>query len=423
MNAVNWLKRRVSLSSNTSPVPTTTNQHTPPPTNSSAPNHIASASVNPAHITRATPLQSRMSSQANGAPLLVAQHDIIDPTSPLSILAATSKLTTFPYGELQALNARMSMEAARLNGINPLSINGLHGMNGVNGVHGIHGLGGHENGCRQPAKQSKGRNPKKPTGSIRVSPLAKPLLPSAISSASSSDSSSQMMIPLAPIPSNLQPPPMPTGRPLAKPRNITMPLIPNPKPLTMSHSKSASLSSTQNTRSSKRLKTSHPTKTVTPIAPIPPIPPLPPLTKVTKPAPQGKSKAVPVSGKEAKKRILPVRQGHIDILDGEISLLSTPQRLDSTTPISLSDTPRPSLLRTLPQSHPRRRLDPLHPNNSLRTLHLNHNPRPKHLPQRHPSQIHRIRPSHCSPPHNRSFSTSRVRPPSRRDIPKSPSSS
>jgi hypothetical protein len=52
-----------------------------------------------------------------------------------------------------------------------------------------------------------------------------------------------------------------------------------------------------------------------------------------------------------KKRVLPVRQGHIDILDGEISLLSTPQRLDSKSYLTSHLTHRPSILRNFPQSH------------------------------------------------------------------------
>jgi hypothetical protein len=102
----------------------------------------------------------------------------------------------------------------------------------------------------------------------------------------------------------------------------------------VSHTKSASLSSTLNTRSSKRLKTSHPTQPTLP----PFIPPRPPkVAAAAQPSKaKGKSKAnLPPAAQAAapagKKRVLPVRQGHIDILDGEISLLSTPQRLDSTS--------------------------------------------------------------------------------------------
>jgi len=58
------------------------------------------------------------------------QHEMLDPASPLSILAATSKLTTFPYGELQALNARMNIDTKKVTSM--ANVNGIHmEMNGM----------------------------------------------------------------------------------------------------------------------------------------------------------------------------------------------------------------------------------------------------------------------------------------------------
>jgi len=161
------------------------------------------------------------------------------------------------------------------------------------------------------------------------------LLPSALPATRQSEN-------IIPVP--FQPPaiPLPASQKatFAQPsqRNVTSSVLPRTRSAAnISHKKSASLSSTQNTRSSKRLKTSH-------TAPIPP----PTSTALATQNPPVDVKQPPTTPNPAptkQKRILPVRHGHIDILDGEISLLSTPQRLDSTfPPVSSKLTHRPSAL-------------------------------------------------------------------------------
>ena len=264
----------------------------------------------------------------NPAPKLL-QHDIIDPSSPLSILAATSKLTTFPYGELQALNARMNMEASKLNGP---AMNGVNGIDDINGLHSVM-VGGEdqENGitAMKPLPRQRTRLSMERNNQFKH-PATKSLLPSAIP---------------GPIPStqhtNLNPTPstssnIPQTRQV-KQRNVTTSAIPRTRTVPISHKRSASLSSTQNTRSSKRIKTSHPAPSAIPLEPF-----TPPPKPIRAARPVGKSKSQPLPP-ENKKRILPVRQGQVDILDGEISLLSTPQQLDSTSfHLKHADLDRPS---------------------------------------------------------------------------------
>jgi hypothetical protein len=65
----------------------------------------------------------------------------------------------------------------------------------------------------------------------------------------------------------------------------------------------------------KRRKSSHTSFT---LPPLPTLSPPPPASKPTN--------VIVEDNQNPKKRVLPVRQGHIDILDGEISLLSNAQR-------------------------------------------------------------------------------------------------
>lgn len=254
----------------------------------------------------------------------VMPHDSFDSSSPLSILAATSKLTTFPYGELQALNARMNIGSTKPNSVNLNVFNGTHGVNGVRSMeNGDVGLAIGKSAPKQRSRTTRERNT-----STKLPAVSKNLLPSAL---------------LAPIPAipgpdidtiKLAAPddsPSPALRKPVNQRNASTSVLLRSRSASILHKKSASLSSTQNTRSSKRLKTSHPI----PLSPITPSPPkaMPPPSK-SKAAPAAASTAESTTTEAeptGKKRVLPVRQGHIDILDGEISLLSTPQRLDSKT--------------------------------------------------------------------------------------------
>jgi len=270
-----------------------------------------------------------MSASTSATPLLMP-NDIVDPASPLSILAAASKLTTFPYGELQAVSARVHLEAApklAVNSINRPS-NPSAELNGV-----------------LTLKQSS------PVAGVSV-----PHTPLAVEQRQklrSQDRISSIALLQPPLPPPMPHPPLPpptatasnqTGeiegafdgrrvseapislitaasqRSLRQQRNVTAPaLFPKTRSKHVSQERSTTLSSTLNPRTSKRLKTSHNTAGSEPVA-----------TTTTFPFD-------PTSGPQrtpppANKRRLPARQGHIDILDGEISLLSTPQRLDSTHP-------------------------------------------------------------------------------------------
>ena len=256
------------------------------------------------------------------------QHDIIDPASPLSILAATSKLTTFPYGELQALNARMSMESTKINGAT---------LNAINGISSSAKKGGgefNENGVVTaipiPLSKQRLRSNDRINSTI-VPSTAKALLPSAIPVEPSNP---------APDPFHFSTyrPPLPAP-PSMRRRIVTTSALPRTRSVPISHKKSTSLSPIQNTRSSKRLKSAHPTSTTnTTTAPTTP------LKRIARFQVPGKPETPCVAAPENKKRVLPVRQGHIDILDGEISLLSTPQRLDSISPHLISLTFRPPIL-------------------------------------------------------------------------------
>ena len=336
MNAtVNWLKRRVSLSStSTSPNQTTTEPHAqrsgrhnnniniiitlqqPHPTANELSDNISR--------TPTVNIGARNMNSSHNPRSRLMQHDIIDPSSPLSILAATSKLTTFPYGELQALNARMNMEAAKINGVTLNGINGLSEINGISSAKNSEGIekGGVVAPIPKPLSNQKTRSRER-LNPAAIQPPAKSLLPSAMPSP-------VPPVDLAPasfqIPGLLSIPPSFSFPNIAKQRTATTSALPRARSLATSNKKSTSLSSTQNTRSSKRLKTSHP--------------PSPTASSITPPKPKAiseslvtdKIKPLPVIAPPNKKRVLPVRQGHIDILDGEISLLSTPQRLDSITP-------------------------------------------------------------------------------------------
>jgi hypothetical protein len=317
MNAVNWIKRRVSLST-TSP---TTQQSTPPELQNSPKintNEQEYATLTTDNSNRLSSSTHMAMTQLTPAPKLL-QHNIIDPSSPLSILAATSKLTTFPYGELQALNARMNMEASKLNGP---SVNGVNGIDDMNGLHAVvMGGDGEENGIAvmKPLPRQRTRLAMERNNQFKH-PATKSLLPSPIP---------------GPLPStqytNLNPRPSTSSNPpqtrQVKQRNVTTSAIPRTQTVAISHKRSTSLSSTQNTRSSKRIKTSHPSPSTILVAPCTP-PPKP--IRTVRPVAKSKSQPLPP---ENKKRILPVRQGQVDILDGEISLLSTPQQQDSTSSI------------------------------------------------------------------------------------------
>ena len=342
MNAtVNWLKRRVSLSTPTttsSPIQTrsqrhsSTNHHNNTITTLSnpTPNEPSVAALNSRSSSAMNISASRNHSNNNIAPISM-QHDVIDPSSPLSLLAATSKLTTFPYGELQALSAKMNTEATTNNGVSLNGINGLGEINGISSSAMICGGEGNENGVvtaipnplLKPKLRSKDR-----INSTTVPSTAKALLPSAI-----------------PIqPSNLAPdsfhfstvPSTPPALSSIQPRIVTTSgRLPRTRSVPISRKQSTSLSSIQNTRSSKRLKIAHPTSTTSPTNPPKRVPSLQAPNKPETPS---------VAAAEKPKRVLPVRQGHIDILDGEISLLSTPQRLDSIFPNIIPLTFRPSIL-------------------------------------------------------------------------------
>ena len=264
---------------------------------------------------------SRNHTHHNPRPVLM-QHDIIDPSSPLSILAATSNLTTFPYGELQALNARISMDATKINGVTVNGINDLGEINGISSCARFSTGEFNENGgvaaISTPLSRQKLRS-KDRISSTTAPSTAKTLLPSAMPLQPSN---------LAPDPfhsSIISPaPPAPSSR---QQRIVTTSALPRTRSVPNSDKNSTSLSSTRNTRSSKRLKTAHPTSTNITTSPTAPLKPAPTFQALSKP--ETSSVAAP----ENKKRVLPVRQGHIDILDGEISLLSTPQRLDSIYPV------------------------------------------------------------------------------------------
>jgi hypothetical protein len=327
MKAVNWLKRRVSLSSpSTSPIQSTTQPRTQPNRHSRN-NNVNISTLQPQHHPTANELSANISRPStinivacnmntNHDSDSILMHDIIDPSSPLSILAATSKLTTFPYGELQALNARMNTETAKINGV---TIKGNSAHPELNGVSSANGNEGFEIGAVAPVQKPLSRHKtrsRERLNSTTVQRAGKILLPSAM------PLHSENLAPASfPVSGTPPPPPSFPFHNIAKQRNITASSLPKRRTLPTSYKKSVSLSSAHNTRSSKRLKTSHPA-----LPTISPIPPLkPPATSRRTKQPQTPSVAAPSN----KKRVLPVRQGHIDILDGEISLLSTPQRLDS----------------------------------------------------------------------------------------------
>jgi len=329
MNAVNWIKRRVSLSASSSPRLQSLASEDDQQQHSSS-----SEGINPGQqthvnevLTAATGGSASSLHRLSSAPRHMritpgpglVKHDIIDASSPLSLLAASSKLTTFPYGELQALNARMNIEAGK---VNSATLNGMNGSHGINGVHplGNGDVGRNKVPIAKSAPKQRLRATRERVVSGKVQSISKNLLPSALPAP----------IPAIPGPdietiviSSPDASPSPAVRKPVRQRIVSTSALQGSRTVPISHKKSASLSSTQNTRSSKRLKTSHPT-TLPPVTPssLKSIPP-PPKSK----APAAKSD--PAAEPTGKKRILPVRQGHIDILDGEISLLSTPQRLDS----------------------------------------------------------------------------------------------
>src|SRR5205085_11622987 len=109
----------------------------------------------------------------------LVKHDIIDASSPLSLLAASSKLTTFPYGELQALNARMNIKAGKVNSAT------LNGMNGTHGINGVHSLGNGNVGrnkvpIAKSAPKQRLRATRERAVSAKVQSISKNLLPSAL---------------------------------------------------------------------------------------------------------------------------------------------------------------------------------------------------------------------------------------------------
>lgn len=338
MNAtVNWLKRRVSLSTPTTPsssIQTRSQPHSninhhnnitittlsDPTANEPSVGALNSRSSSTMNITA-----SRNPSNNNIAPMLM-QRDVIDPSSPLSLLAATSNLTTFPYGELQALNAKMNTEAPKTNGIN-----GLGEINGISSSAMIGGGEGNENGVvaaiPNPLLKQKLRS-KDRINSTTVPSNVKALLPSAMPIQPSN---------LAPDSFHLStvPSPLPVLSSIQQRIVTTSGRLPRTRSVPILRKQSTSLSSIQNTRSSKRLKIAHPTSRTSPTTPPKLVPSLHAPKKPETPS---------VAAAENKKRVLPVRQGHIDILDGEISLLSTPQRLDSICPNIIPLTFRPSIL-------------------------------------------------------------------------------
>jgi hypothetical protein len=317
MNAVNWIKRRVSLSSSPTIQQSALPEIQHSPNNTVTSNEQKTATPTNDNSSRLSSNSHTHMSQHNPAPMML-QHDIIDPSSPLSILAATSKLTTFPYGELQALNARMNMEASKLNG---LSVNGVNGINMLNRSNSAMSGDEEENSMvavKPLLKQTR-------LSKERVNPplAMRPLLPSALPGPIPSTQYTTLDPPRSSTSNIFQP----HTRPV-KQRNVTTSAIPRNRAVPVPHKRSVSLSSTQNTRSSKRIKTSHPSPPPSIATPLSPS--TPPPKPVRPPRPTAKSKSH-VPPPENKKRVLPVRQGQVDILDGEISLLSTPQRLDSTS--------------------------------------------------------------------------------------------
>jgi len=272
-----------------------------------------------------------MSASTSATPLLMP-NDIIDPASPLSILAAASKLTTFPYGELQAVNARVHLETApklAVNGVsrpsNPSAeLNGVLTLKQSSPVAGV-------SVPHTPLvveQRQKLRSQDRISSIAPVQPLLPPSMPHPPRPPPTATASNQTAAeiegafvggrvpdaPISPITAGSQ-------RSLRKQRNvIASALLPKTRSKHVSQERSTSLSSTLITRTSKRLKTSHDTPGSEPIATT--------TTFPFDPTPEPGSTPPPAH----KRRLLPARQGHIDILEGEISLLSTPQRLDSTHP-------------------------------------------------------------------------------------------
>jgi hypothetical protein len=337
MNAtVNWIKRRVSLSSpSSSPILI----HQTPATSSndkflSSNDDIITSRSSSNESTRSTPLGSngisRPPSTGGGSSVhncgtRLMQHDIIDPSSPLSILAATSKLTTFPYGELQALNARMSREAVRQkvgpNNAVQHQANQIRHPTIPNPSNSATGAG-----LKPKTRLKDNKPPIKPAPGVKtlspsVIPSPPPPTPPLATSAKLTAVNPTM------LPTSLAPLPRIRGA-THNQRSASATLVPAPRPSTISHKKSASLSSTQNTRS-KRQKTAH----VIPSINLPDLPSFP--RPIATPSQPHVSAETSIPSETGKKRVLPVRHGHSDILDGEISLLSTPQRLDSTLPAHL----------------------------------------------------------------------------------------
>lgn len=321
MNAVNWLKRRVSLSSTPStPLQTQPTNPTTHTNISTSPKHSRQKSNEPS-----TPRPSSVNNSArsmrssdNSGPVLM-QHEVVDPSLPLSILAATSRLTTFPYGELQALNARMGMESAKVNGV---TLNGVHGIAEVNGVSLTTAsevvANGIESMSPTPLQKHKTRG-KERTISTAPQTVTKSLLPSSIPPpARSSMAAGSFSMPLQ-LP-NTSLAAQTNNSPVKSPGSMTTSALPRTRVPPVSQKKSASLSSVQNTRSNKRIKLSHPVPDPPPISPQPPN-----LDRRS----QSQQKDTTLTPPPKERRVLPVRHGHIDILDGEISLLSTPQKLDS----------------------------------------------------------------------------------------------
>jgi hypothetical protein len=255
-------------------------------------------------------------SHNSSGPILM--HDIVDPSSPLSILAATSKLTTFPYGELTALKARMNVGATEISGLS---------FSGVNGLAEFNGLPDHnvtENGFIASIPNSlpseKITRSKERAAMMTEQSTAKTLLPSALPPPEQSENFDPISFQLPTVSLSSSS----SLRHNPKQRKVAASLHPRIRSSPISRKKPEPLSSTQNTRSSKRLKTAHSANPPT----LPPLPPPPPKFVSVPPALTTPA-STPLIESSSKKRVLPVRQGHIDILDGEISFLSTPQRLDS----------------------------------------------------------------------------------------------
>ena len=312
MNAtVNWLKRRVSLTTTTTTTTTTTQS---PAQRDSQDTFVK---------TNEMPVGSRAMATSRPPTPSMMPHEMLDPASPLSLLVATSKLTTFPYGELQALNARMNVGPKKVN--SPRKVNGIRmEMNPVQRE-------GEEDDVVAAMSMSF-RGIKVPTReqvnqiTAGGQTMGNTLLPSAIPTAGQSENISPITFqtPLIPLRPTKQPNSAQEEQSIPKQQNATASVLPRTRSATnSSHKTSASLSSTQNTRSSKRLKTSHP-------APLPQPTQLKPVR--TAPVNAEQPPATPAPAPAKQKRVLPVRHGHVDILDGEISLLSTPQRSGSIPP-------------------------------------------------------------------------------------------